>query len=202
MCFTESSHSTTINVYAPCRSLGHVHTYMIRQNISWDSDPPIEAREIPIVGCRWRRHSPVIPGARSHIVHERRAWNCKLYRGKPWHRKTSCTQRRNEANRVVTSRGTSRSAWTTLEVNSRRGHPRIQMVTTSRYNLRRVCDPYISWWVRCNCAHDSRIFKRLIPTIHRTGNGAMADLALGELSGDQTEKVLQFQVYMLVQFLS
>jgi len=42
--------------------------------------------------------------------------------------------------------------------------------------------------------HDSQIFKHLVPTIHPTENVAMADLALGELSGDQTEKVLQFQV--------
>jgi len=48
--------------------------------------------------------------------------------------------------------GHRRSTWTTLEVNSRRRYSRIQMVTTSRYNLRRVCDPYISWWVRCNYA--------------------------------------------------
>lgn len=39
-----------------------------------------------------------------------------------------------------------------------------------------------------------RIFKHLVPSIYRTENVAMADLALGELSSDQTEKVLQFQV--------
>jgi len=37
-------------------------------------------------------------------------------------------------------------------------------------------------------------FKHLVPSICWTENVAMADLALGELSGDQTEKVLQFQV--------
>lgn len=75
---------------------------------------------------------------------------------------------------------------------------RIPMVMVSYYNLYRMCDPCISWWARCNYAHNNWIFKYFVRYDSLEKNLAMADLALGELSGDQTEKVLQFQVHTIV----